>query len=338
MSDASLRARSPLEGLALPEGPRFALSEAPPAARFILRGGEAARLACGIVFGAEPPSSLGPAGEGAGRAALWLGPDEWLLIAEGADRRGARRGDGVGARRDRPQPGRRLASPDRPHRQRARPRRERSTPAARSTSTSRPFRSAWRRAPSSTRLRSYCGGAPRRRSMSKSGAPLRPTSRHRSPRPRAARRNGSADPRRASNPAPNPSTIIGVVLGECFAEARFLKGDHDPVHGGPGQHDQDQRPGFAEGERQAQIDDRQRHIHRIARPACAPPTTRCAGCPAGLSVVRRTTNRPAAARARTNPVAATAKPAQRTPPIVIHAGRHGMSQSSPMPARKLKAY
>ena len=61
------------------------MSEAPPAARFILRGGEAARVACGIVFGAEPPSSLGPAGEGAERAALWLGPDEWLLIAEGAE-------------------------------------------------------------------------------------------------------------------------------------------------------------------------------------------------------------------------------------------------------------
>src|SRR5271157_4600594 len=85
MSDAALRARWPLEGLALPVGSRFALSEAPPAARFILRGGEGARVACGIAFGAEPPSRLGPAGEGAGRAALWLGPDEWLMIAEGVD-------------------------------------------------------------------------------------------------------------------------------------------------------------------------------------------------------------------------------------------------------------
>ena len=85
MSDAALSARSPLEGVALPTGPRFTLSEAPLAARFILRGGEAARLACGMAFGAEPPTSLGPAGEGAGRAALWLGPDEWLLIAEGGE-------------------------------------------------------------------------------------------------------------------------------------------------------------------------------------------------------------------------------------------------------------
>ena len=85
MSDAALSIRSPLQGLALPAGPRFALTESPPAARFILRGGEGARVACGIAFGAEPPSRLGPAGEGAGRAALWLGPDEWLMIADGAD-------------------------------------------------------------------------------------------------------------------------------------------------------------------------------------------------------------------------------------------------------------
>jgi len=85
MSVATVALRSPLEGLALPAGPRFALSEAPPAARFILRGGEGARVACGIACGAEPPPRLGPAGESASRAALWLGPDEWLLIAEGAD-------------------------------------------------------------------------------------------------------------------------------------------------------------------------------------------------------------------------------------------------------------
>ncbi len=85
MADATLSLRSPLEGVALPVGPRFTLSEAPSAARFILRGGEGARVACGIAFGAEPPTTLGPAGEGSGRAALWLGPDEWLMIAEGAD-------------------------------------------------------------------------------------------------------------------------------------------------------------------------------------------------------------------------------------------------------------
>ena len=85
MADAALEVHSPLEELAFPAGPRFTLSEAPPAARFILRGSEAVRLACGMVFGAEPPSQLGPAAEGDKRAALWLGPDEWLLIADVAD-------------------------------------------------------------------------------------------------------------------------------------------------------------------------------------------------------------------------------------------------------------
>jgi sarcosine oxidase, subunit gamma len=85
MADAALNPRSPLEGSALPTGPRFALAEAPPAARFILRGAEPVRVACGMAFGADLPSRLGPAGEGAGRAALWLGPDEWLLIADGAE-------------------------------------------------------------------------------------------------------------------------------------------------------------------------------------------------------------------------------------------------------------
>jgi sarcosine oxidase, subunit gamma len=85
MADAALEVHSPLEGFAFPAGPRFTLSEAPPAARFILRGAEAVRVACGMAFGVEPPSRLGPAGESEGRAALWLGPDEWLLIADGAD-------------------------------------------------------------------------------------------------------------------------------------------------------------------------------------------------------------------------------------------------------------
>ena len=85
MAEAAQKIRSPLEGLGFPAGPRFTLAEAPPAARFILRGAEAVRVACGMVFSAEPPSRLGPAGEGAGRAALWLGPDEWLLISDSAD-------------------------------------------------------------------------------------------------------------------------------------------------------------------------------------------------------------------------------------------------------------
>jgi sarcosine oxidase, subunit gamma len=85
MTDAALEPRSPLVGLTLPVGSKFALLEAPRSARFILRGGEAVRVACGMAFGVELSSQLGPAGEGAERAALWLGPDEWLLIADNAD-------------------------------------------------------------------------------------------------------------------------------------------------------------------------------------------------------------------------------------------------------------
>jgi sarcosine oxidase subunit gamma len=86
MSDAlPLAPRSPLEGLALPAGERFALAGAPTAARFVFRGAAAARQSCAAAFGVELPERLGPAGEGARRAALWLGPDEWLMIAEGAD-------------------------------------------------------------------------------------------------------------------------------------------------------------------------------------------------------------------------------------------------------------
>ncbi len=85
MADAALEVRSPLAGFVFPASLRFTLAEAPPAARFILRGSEAVRVSCGMAFGAELPSRLGPAGESAGRAGLWLGPDEWLLIADGAD-------------------------------------------------------------------------------------------------------------------------------------------------------------------------------------------------------------------------------------------------------------
>ena len=85
MSDPWLAPRFPLDDVSLPSGPAFALADAPPAERFVFRGGEAARAACSAAFGAELPQRLGQAGEGEERAALWLGPDEWLLIVEGED-------------------------------------------------------------------------------------------------------------------------------------------------------------------------------------------------------------------------------------------------------------
>ena len=53
----------------------------PPASRYILRGGPAVRAAAAGVLGLEVPASSCRAALEGERAALWLGPDEWLLIA-----------------------------------------------------------------------------------------------------------------------------------------------------------------------------------------------------------------------------------------------------------------
>ncbi len=83
MSDAWLAPRFPLDDVELFSGRRFSMFEAPPAERFVFRGGEAARAACSAAFGVDLPTRLGAVGRREERAALWLGPDEWLLIAEG---------------------------------------------------------------------------------------------------------------------------------------------------------------------------------------------------------------------------------------------------------------
>ncbi|MGH7080300.1 MAG: sarcosine oxidase subunit gamma [Acetobacteraceae bacterium] len=65
-------------------GPLF--TTLPPASRFILRGRAAAIRAAGASFGCALPEQSGrTAVLGGGRAALWLGPDEWLLLAPGAE-------------------------------------------------------------------------------------------------------------------------------------------------------------------------------------------------------------------------------------------------------------
>ncbi len=83
-SDARLTAerRSILSGRALPDGDRVRGIVAPFAARWILRGGPEVSLTVAAAFGATPPlEPLRAAAQGP-RSALWLGPDEWLLIAE----------------------------------------------------------------------------------------------------------------------------------------------------------------------------------------------------------------------------------------------------------------
>jgi sarcosine oxidase, subunit gamma len=53
-----------------------------PAARLSLRGGPEVRAASGAALGFELPASACRASLANSRAALWLGPDEWLLLAE----------------------------------------------------------------------------------------------------------------------------------------------------------------------------------------------------------------------------------------------------------------
>jgi sarcosine oxidase subunit gamma len=57
----------------------------PPATRYSLRGGSAVRAAAERAFGAPLEARACRAGVRGERAALWLGPDEWLLLAPEAD-------------------------------------------------------------------------------------------------------------------------------------------------------------------------------------------------------------------------------------------------------------
>jgi sarcosine oxidase subunit gamma len=56
-----------------------------PAARFIVQGGPAARKTAGESFGVSLPEAACRANTANGRAALWLGPDEHLLLAPATD-------------------------------------------------------------------------------------------------------------------------------------------------------------------------------------------------------------------------------------------------------------
>ena len=56
-----------------------------PAARFIFQGGPAAQKAAGEAFGVSLPDTPCRANTADGRAALWLGPDEYLLIGPATD-------------------------------------------------------------------------------------------------------------------------------------------------------------------------------------------------------------------------------------------------------------
>jgi sarcosine oxidase subunit gamma len=77
--------RSPLDRLALPRNRTAATAACPPALRFILRGPPEVAASAGPAFGANLPLQPLRSETAGSRSALWLGPDEWLLIAEDSE-------------------------------------------------------------------------------------------------------------------------------------------------------------------------------------------------------------------------------------------------------------
>jgi sarcosine oxidase subunit gamma len=84
MLDLSNVRVTPIADLAPAAGSAVTLAAAPPAARFILRGADAVNDAS-KAFGVALPTVPCRVATNGERAALWLGPDEWLLIASEAD-------------------------------------------------------------------------------------------------------------------------------------------------------------------------------------------------------------------------------------------------------------
>lgn len=77
--------RHPLGSMTLPAVPGLTIQVAPPAVRLVLRGDKTVAAAAGMAFGTSLPLQPNRAERRrpGGPAALWLGPDEWLLIAPG---------------------------------------------------------------------------------------------------------------------------------------------------------------------------------------------------------------------------------------------------------------
>ncbi len=70
---------------ASPPCPAAELHPAAAQSRFVFRGREPAIIAAGAAFGVTLPRAACRAAESGDRAALWLGPDEWLLLANAAE-------------------------------------------------------------------------------------------------------------------------------------------------------------------------------------------------------------------------------------------------------------
>jgi sarcosine oxidase subunit gamma len=74
--------RSVLDGHALPANAKVKATPLPFATRLNLRGGADVVAPVAKAFGLAPPSKPLASAASGERAALWLGPDEWLLLAE----------------------------------------------------------------------------------------------------------------------------------------------------------------------------------------------------------------------------------------------------------------
>ena len=74
--------RSVLDGCALPATGRVKVYPLPFATRLNLRGGADVVGPVAAAFGVAPPTKPMGSAQSGERAALWLGPDEWLLLAE----------------------------------------------------------------------------------------------------------------------------------------------------------------------------------------------------------------------------------------------------------------
>ncbi|MGH7057706.1 MAG: sarcosine oxidase subunit gamma [Acetobacteraceae bacterium] len=78
-SEIAIARCGPLDAFSI--GGEAAISVLPPASRCIFRGRPAAVAAAGRAFGVALPERACRAAAAGDRAALWLGPDEWLLLA-----------------------------------------------------------------------------------------------------------------------------------------------------------------------------------------------------------------------------------------------------------------
>ena len=81
MRELSAKRRSALDAGAFVASPWFTLRDCGPQARFIVRGDDTIARTAGGALGLDLPREACRSTERPGLAALWLGPDEWLLVA-----------------------------------------------------------------------------------------------------------------------------------------------------------------------------------------------------------------------------------------------------------------